>query len=104
MDIYKTKFKVNEKGNIAQLQARELKYQLQHETQKIVEEHFNIETLETSDGIVLLLPNEEEGIIPCTLTIKVKNLDYDYETARKEFIEKQEEKEKKKKEKEEKAK
>lgn len=89
---------------IEQKQARQLKTSVTEQVAALIAETFDVETVQTAEGLYILIPNDEEGAIPVCLDIKVKPLDTDVEVLHTEYIQKQEDKAQKAKEKAAKAK
>ena len=88
---------VNAKENkfgmvIEQKQSRALKAELTSKVAALIAATYDVETVQTSDGLYILIPNDEEGVIPIMMDIKMKPLDTDIETLREEYIQKQQEK------------
>lgn len=77
---------------IEQKQSRALKSELMGKVSALIKETYDVDTAQTSDGLYLLIPNDEEGFIPVLLDIKMKPLDTDIETLTAEYQKKQEEK------------
>ena len=87
------KDEVDEFGTtIEQKQSRALKAELMGKVSALIKETYDVDTAQTSDGLYLLIPNDEEGSIPVLLDIKMKPLDTDIETLTAEYQKKQEEK------------
>lgn len=84
----KTITKTNGDLAIQQTMARSLKTEMLASLKLLVEATYGIDTLRNDEGIVMLVPNDELGVIPVALDIKVKSLDYDYETATKDYKDK----------------
>lgn len=91
---------------LEQKQSRQLKKEITEKVMELIVKNFDgVETIQTTEGIILTIPNDEEGCIPVLMDFKMKPLDIDFdgmhtewETKQKEKEEKQKEKEKKKKE------
>ena len=81
---------------IQQTQARELKNELLLKIKDILLNVCDVDIIRTGDGLVVLIPNNDYGVIPTTLDIKIKSLDFDYEVSQQEYIEKQNAKKEKK--------
>lgn len=77
---------------IEQKQSRALKAELMGKVSALIKETYDVDTAQTSDGLYLLIPNDEEGFIPVLLDIKMKPLDTDIETLTAEYQKKQEKK------------
>ena len=88
---------------IEQKQSRALKSELTAKVAALLTDTYEVETVQTTEGLYVLIPNDEEGYIPVMLDIKMKPLDVDIETLRDEYTAKQEEKARKEAEKAEKA-
>lgn len=81
---------------IQQTQSRELRATIIENIKQALLETFDIDATMGSDGLVIIVPNDNEGYIPVVLDIKMKSLDYDYETATKDYNDKLKAKEEKK--------
>ena len=99
----KTTKKSNGDLAIQQTQGREIKATVMKLVKETLTATFDVDCLMSVDGLVILAPNNEYGAIPLTLDIKVKSLDYDYQAATDEYIQKQKAKEEKEAEKKKKA-
>lgn len=83
---------------ISQNQSRELKSQILSKVTEKLSENFDVEFVRTAEGYFMLIPNDNEGVIPVLLDVKMKPLDTDVDTMAEEYKQKQAEKEAKKKE------
>ena len=83
---------------ISQNQSRELKAQILSKITEKLSENFDVEFVRTAEGYFMLIPNDNEGVIPVLLDVKMKPLDTDVDTLAEEYKQKQAEKEAKKKE------
>ena len=95
-----TVFKVTEKGAINQVQRNQFKKDLEDDFIEIVKNTLDWTMTRTSEGILIEVPNNEEGIIPIIFSLKVKNLGIDTETLKQDYQDKQDAKKKKAEEKE----
>lgn len=95
-----TVFKVTEKGAINQVQRNQFKKDLEDDFIEIVKNTLDWTMTRTSEGILIEVPNNEEGIIPVIFSLKVKNLGIDTETLKQDYQDKQDAKKKKAEEKE----
>ncbi len=77
---------------IEQKQSRELKALVTKDIVETLTATYDIDIAMTCEGVYLLIPNENEGIIPVVLDIKMKPLDTDIDTLTEEFQKKIEEK------------
>lgn len=93
--IFKTTTRKSGELALQQTEARTLKLQALAQVQELLSQAYDLEIIQTGDGLIMLVPNEELGVIPMALDIKVKSLDYDYETAQQEYQQKQQAKQKK---------
>lgn len=73
---------------VQQTQSRLLKQEVMKKIKGILEENFDMDMVETGEGIIMLVANDELGCIPLALDVKVKSLDYDYEAAEAQYQEK----------------
>lgn len=77
---------------IEQKQSRELKAKITQDITETLLLTYDIDIAITCEGAYLLIPNENEGVIPVVLDIKMKPLDTDIDTLVEEFKAKVEEK------------
>ena len=84
MELLPYNLKVGTKTNkfglvIEQNDARGVKAQLMGRIMTFLEENFDMDLTETTEGLYLSIPNEDEGCIIACLDIKIKPLDTDIE-------------------------
>lgn len=70
---------------IEQSDARKVKTQLMEAVGKTLQEVYDLDLIETAEGLYLSIPNEEEGCIIGCLDIKIKPLDTDLDTLADEY-------------------
>lgn len=104
-DLLNRELIINAKENrygmvIEQKQSRALKAELLNKVIDLITNEYDIEVRATSEGTFLMIPNNEEGVIPVILDIKMKPLDTDVDTLEDEYKQKQEAKAQKQKKKE----
>ena len=85
--VRETVFPVTVRGRIQQKEQIILKNDLTTALMQDLEAA-GIEVYSVQKGFVILLPNDEEGVIPVELTIVTKPLDDDYDALHTEHIEK----------------
>lgn len=106
-DLLNRELIINAKENrygmvIEQKQSRALKAELLGKVLDLITNEYDVEVRTTAEGTFLMIPNNEEGVIPVILDIKMKPLDIDVDTLEDEYNQKQkakaEKQEKKKRE------
>lgn len=73
---------------VQQTQSRLLKQEVMKKIKALLEETYDMDMVETGEGIIMLVANDDLGCIPLALDVKVKSLDFDYEAAEAQYKEK----------------
>lgn len=76
-DINGRKFKITPKGAINQTQRNNLKNELLETIATDLSKELGVEVLRVDKGLALDIPNENEGSLPITFDVVIKNTNFD---------------------------
>ena len=86
--VEETKFPITDRGRLVQKEQTKLKNSLTHALMEDIGDQ-GIEVYAVQKGFVVVIPNNEEGVIPIEVNIITKPLDYDYIALNEEYFDKQ---------------
>ena len=84
----KTTIRKTGESMVQQTQSRLLKQEVMKKIKALLEENYDMDMVETGEGIIMLVANDDLGSIPFAFDVKVKSLDFDYEAAEEQYKEK----------------